>query len=100
MVTFIADSKVDYGKYGFLVLRVSHAQRSAHRTASRAVPAFHTDPKNQPVHIHSAIDRWPLDQALEEARRYRQRGDLSTKRVDWLREWAAKHPAGSFRVNQ
>jgi protein tyrosine/serine phosphatase len=76
---------------------------------------FIQDPKNQPVHIHCvagqsrtglmaaltryAIDGWSLDRAFEEARHYRQGRVLSKKREDWLREWAAKHPAGSFRVN-
>jgi hypothetical protein len=115
VVTFIPDSKVDYGKYGFSVLRIPmHSEPPTEQQAEQFL-RFVQDPKNQPVHIHCvagqsrtglmaaltryAIDGWPLDRALEETRRYRQGRDLSNERVNWLREWAAKHPAGSFRVN-
>jgi hypothetical protein len=115
VVTFLPDRNVDYGKYGFSVLRVPmHSEPPTDQQAEQFL-RFIQDPKNQPVHIHCvagqsrtglmaaltryAIDGWPLDRALEEAKHYRQDRDLSKERVDWLRGWAAKHPAGSFRVN-
>jgi len=115
VVTFIPDSSVDYGKYGFSVLHIPmHSEPPSEQQAEQFL-RFVQDPKNQPVHIHCvagqsrtglmaalaryAIDGWPLDRALEEARRYRQGRDLSRERVNWLRDWAAKHPAGSFRMN-
>lgn len=115
VVTFIPDSKIDYHKYGFTVLHIPmHSDPPTEQQAEQFL-RFIQDPKNQPVHIHCvagqsrtglmtaltryAIDGWPLDRALEEARRYRQGRDLSKNREDWLREWAARHSAGSFRLN-
>jgi protein tyrosine phosphatase (PTP) superfamily phosphohydrolase (DUF442 family) len=115
VVTFLPDHPVDYGKYGFSVLHVPMHNEPPTEQQAEQFLRFVQDPKNQPVHIHCvagqsrtgmmaaltryAIDGWPLDRALEEAKRYRQGRDLSKERADWLREWAAKHPAGSFRVN-
>lgn len=115
VVTFIPDSNVDYDKYGFSVLRIPMRSDPPSEQQAEQFLRFVQDPKNQPVHIHCvagqsrtglmaaltryAIDGWPLDRALEEARHYRQGRDLSQKRVDWLKAWAANHPAGSFRVN-
>jgi protein-tyrosine phosphatase len=115
VVTFLPDHDIDYGKYGCSVLRIPMKSDPPTDEQAEQFLRFIQDPKNQPVHIHCvagqsrtglmaalaryAIDGWPLHRALEEARRYRQGKDLSDKRVNWLREWAAKHPAGSFRVN-
>jgi hypothetical protein len=115
VVTFLPDHNVDYGKYGFSVLRIPMKSEPPTDQQAEQFLRFIQDPKNQPVHIHCvagqsrtglmaalaryAVDGWPLDRALEEARHFRQGKDLSKKRVDWLREWAARHPAGSFRVN-
>lgn len=115
VVTFIPDSKIDYHKYGFTVLHIPmHADPPTDQQVEQFL-RFIQDPKNQPAHIHCfagqsrtglmaaltryAIDGWPLDRALEEARGYRQGRDLSKSRMDWLREWAARHSAGSFRLN-
>ena len=46
-----------------------------------------------------AIDGWPLDQALAEARSYRDGKDLSKTRLNWLKKWAATHQPGSARLN-
>src|SRR5215471_3501406 len=115
VVTFLPDHNVDYQKYGFSVLRIPMKSDPPTEQQAEHYLRFIQDPKNQPVHIHCvagqsrtglmaaltryAIDGWPLDRALQEAKRYRQGRDLSKERVDWLRGWAAKHPAGSFRVN-
>jgi len=115
VVTFLPDNNVDYSKYGFSVLRIPMRSDPPSEEQAERFLRFIQDPNNQPVHIHCiagksrtglmaaltryAIDGWPLDRALDEAKHYRQGKDLSQKRVDWLKAWAAKHPAGSFRVN-
>jgi len=76
--------------------------------------AFVKDPQHWPVHIYCkkgedrtgvmaalvryAIDGWPLERALAEARSYRGGGsDLAPPIVVWLRQWAAGHEPGSHR---
>ena len=77
--------------------------------------AFVRDPANWPVHIHCkagesrtglmaalvryAIDGWPLERALAEARTYRGGDDLSPPYVAWLRRWAAAHTPGRYRLD-
>jgi hypothetical protein len=69
--------------------------------------------RNWPVHMHCAegesraglmaalvryaIDAWPLDKALEEAKLYRKGKSLRPKYVQWLTHWAESHPPGSYR---
>ncbi len=71
------------------------------------------DSHNWPLHVHchggkdrtgvmvalvrSAIDGWPVEKALEEAKLYRHGKDLSPKYVKWLKRWARSHPPGSYR---
>ena len=71
------------------------------------------DSENWPVHMHCAegesraglmaalvryaIDGWPLDRALEEAKLYRKGKSLRPKYVQWLTQWAEGHPPGSYR---
>ncbi len=47
--------------------------------------------------IRYAVDGWPLEKALEEARAYRSGTDLVAPQMQWLRRWAATHPPGSHR---
>jgi hypothetical protein len=71
------------------------------------------DSQNWPVHMHCAegesraglmaalvryaIDGWPLDKALEEAKLYRKGKSLRPKYVQWLTQWAESHPPGGYR---
>ena len=71
------------------------------------------DNQNWPVHMHCAegesraglmaalvryaIDGWPLEKALEEAKLYRKGKNLRPKYIQWLTQWAASHPPGSYR---
>jgi hypothetical protein len=70
------------------------------------------DSQNWPVHMHCAegksraglmaalvryaIDGWPLDKALEEAKLYRKGKSLRPTYVQWLTHWAKSHPPGSY----
>jgi protein tyrosine/serine phosphatase len=71
------------------------------------------DSQNWPAHMHCAegesraglmaalvryaIDGWPLEKALEEAKLYRKGKSLRPKYVQWLTHWAASHPPGGYR---
>lgn len=116
IVTFLEDDDVDYAAHGFTnVLRIPLSE-TALPTAreTQQFLAFIQDPKNQPAHIHCAagrdrtgmmaalaryaVDGWPMDKALEEARSYRDGESLGKFRVAWLNKWAATHAPGSGRV--
>ncbi len=114
VVTFRTENDVDYGKYGFeRVLRLPMREKPPSDDQAEEFLKFIQDPANQPVHIHCtagrdrtgmmaalvrySIDGWPMERALVEARLYRDDEDLSSWRVEWLRQWAARHSAGSFR---
>jgi len=76
--------------------------------------AFVRDRRNWPVHMHCkngrgrtgvmaalvryAIDGWPLERALAEARTYRRGEDLEPHYVAWLRRWVAHHEPASHRL--
>jgi len=47
-----------------------------------------------------AIDGWPIDRAIAEARSYRRGKDLSPGQIEWLRNWAATHKPGSHKLNR
>lgn len=73
---------------------------------------FVQDSGNWPLHVHCdagkdrsgvmvalfryAIDGWPLERALEEAKLYRRSG-LFPQYIEWLQRWAGWHPPGSHR---
>jgi uncharacterized membrane protein len=116
IVTFRKESDVDYGKFGFQrVMRLPLGSDPPTDEQAEKFLRFIQDPANQPVHIHCtagrdrtgmmtaltrySIDGWALDRALGEAKAYRSGKDLSTKRVQWLKRWAARHQPGSFRLN-
>ncbi len=117
IVTFRQENDVDYKKFGFeRVLQIpldgSHIPT---QEQTEKFLKFIQDPQNQPVHMHCsagkdrtgmmaalaryAIDGWPLDRALAEAKLYRG-SDLAPKRVAWLRDWAANHKPGSHRLSK
>jgi protein tyrosine/serine phosphatase len=115
IVTFRTENDLDYQKFGFdRVLRVPMKDQPPSEAQAEDFLRFVQDPSNGPVHIHCAagesrtgmmaalvryaIDGWPLDKALEEARQYRRGRELSEKRVVFLKRWAEKHPPGSSRL--
>jgi len=120
IVTFLPpeEAHVDYRKHGFTnVLRIPldgrEAQLPTERQAQRFLE-FIQNPKDQPVHIHCfagrdrtsmmaalaryAVDGWPLNKALDEARSYREGEHLADVYVVWLKDWASKHPPGDARL--
>ena len=74
---------------------------------------FVQDPRHWPVHVHCdqgeyrtgimvalmryAIDGWPLERALEEARLYRRGKPLDTAAVELLQRFADRQRPGSHR---
>ena len=118
IVTFLPEDEVDYREHGFTtVLRIPLSDTALPtERQSKQFLSFIQDPKNQPVHIHCAagrdrtgmmaalaryaVDGWPLDKALAEARSYRDGKDLGERRVAWLKDWAAKHPPGDARLDR
>jgi protein tyrosine/serine phosphatase len=115
VVTFRPEHDVNYDQFGFHVMRLPMEKDPPDEQQAEEFLRFIQSPKNQPVHIHCtagvgrtglmaalaryAIDGWPLDQALAEARSYRDGKNLSKNRLDWLKEWAATHPPGSARLS-
>jgi hypothetical protein len=116
IVTFRTENDVDYRSIGFEnVMRVP-LSGAVMPTETQAVEylKFVQNPANQPVHIHCtagrdrtgmmaalvrySIDGWTLDNALKEARQYRDGKDLSARRIAWLHAWTKAHTPGSFKV--
>ena len=112
IVTLIRGDNVDYKKYGFEdVLHVPlQGQEVPTEEQAKQYLQFIQDPKEWPVDVHCAegkdrtgmmvalaryaIDGWPMEKALEEAKTYRG-SDLARFRVEWLTKWAAEHKPGS-----
>jgi protein tyrosine/serine phosphatase len=115
VVTFRPEHDVNYDQFGLQVMRLPMEKDPPDEEQAEEFLRFIQSPKNQPVHIHCtagvgrtglmaalaryAIDGWPLDQALAEARSYRGGKNLDKTRTDWLEEWAATHPPGSARLS-
>ncbi len=117
IVTFRDKDDVDYGKFGFAsVLRIPMDGRHLpSEEQAEGFLKFIQQSSNQPVHIHCsagkdrtgmmsalvryAIDGWPMDKAMEEARQYRRGQPLMPSMVLWLTEWASKHKPGSNKLN-
>ncbi len=116
IVTFRTENDIEYRKFGFEHVMRIPLTGSVMPTRDQAIDylKFIQDPRNQPVHIHCtagrsrtgmmaalarySIDGWPLQRALQEARKYRDGKDLSATRIAWLRDWAKAHPPGSFKT--
>lgn len=116
IVTFRTENDVDYHAVGFDNVMHLPLTGSAVPTEAQAAAflKFVQNPQNQPVHIHCtagrgrtgmmaalvrySIDGWTMDEALAEARRYRDGKGLSSRRLAWLQSWAKAHPPGSFKV--
>lgn len=109
------NTDVDYKKYGFdsfLWIPLSGGESPTDDKAEMFL-RFIQQADNQPVHLMCAegkdrtgtmsalirysIDGWTMDEALNEASLYRRGEELSLSRVLWLRQWASRHPPGSFR---
>jgi protein tyrosine/serine phosphatase len=118
IVTFRTQNDVDYGKFGFeRVLRIplKGTQVPTDEQADQFL-GFIQDPRKWTVHMHCsagkdrtgmmaamatyAIDEWPLDKALAEAKLYRDGHALPGEKVAWLESWATKHRPGSYRRQQ
>ena len=116
IVTFRTENDVDYRSFGFDNVMHLPLTGSVMPTEKQAIEylKFVQNPRNQPVHIHCtagrdragmmaalvrySVDGWRLDDALKEARQYREGKDLSAKRIAWLRAWEKTHSPGSFKV--
>ena len=115
IVTLVRGDHVDYKKFGFKnVLRIPlKGPELPTEEQAKQYLQFIQDPKDWPVDVHCvagknrtgmmvalaryAIDGWPMEKALGEAKAYRDGDDLPQYRVAWLQKWAAAHKAGSER---
>ena len=116
VVSFRVGDDVDYARLGFehVLLLPFKARDEPKDGYAEKFLAFVGDRRNWPVHIvcksgrartgvmaalvRYAIDGWPLERALAEARSYREGEDLTRHHVAWLRRWAADHAPGSHRL--
>src|SRR5205823_11523407 len=117
VVSFRVGDDVDYARLGFehVLLLPFKARDEPKDGYAEEFLAFVGDRRNWPVHIvcksgrdrtgvmaalvRYAIDGWPLERALAEARSYRGGEDLAPRYVAWLSHWAAAHPPGSCRLD-
>jgi protein tyrosine/serine phosphatase len=115
IINFRERNDVDYKKFGFDGSLWIPLQGGRKPTDSevKSFLRWVQDPANQPVHIQCAqgkdrtgmmaalvryaIEGWSIDEAIAEASLYRRGEPLSVDRIEWLQQWAALHPAGSYR---
>ena len=115
IVTLRRKNDIDYSRFGFKYLLRIPLEDTDTPTEQEVQEflGFITNPAHWPVHIHCAqgkdrtglmaaltryaVDGWPLERALEEARLYSGKS-LVKKHVAWLRDWAGKHEPGSYQV--
>jgi hypothetical protein len=121
IVTFRMEDDVDYKELGFrrvVWIPISGNPPADPPSAQQAEKFLRViqDPRNAPVHMHCnagrdrtgmmaalaryAIDGWPMDQAIDEARAYRHGKDLPRKRMAWLYKWAMQYQPGSYRLTR
>jgi protein tyrosine phosphatase (PTP) superfamily phosphohydrolase (DUF442 family) len=117
IITFRPQQDVNYQKFGFeRVFRIplTGLQVPTEEQVNTFLEIIQ-DPGNWPVHMHCtagwdrtgmmaalaryAVDGWPLDKALAEAKAYRGE-DLTKQRVAWLKSWASTHKPGSYRSSR
>jgi rhodanese/phosphatase family protein len=113
IVNFRARNDIDYKSYGFgehLWIPMDNGRLPTEAEAEKYL-AWIQEPVNQPVNIQCAegkdrtgmmaalaryaIDGWSIDEAIKESSLYRKGEPISDERINWLREWARKHPSGS-----
>jgi hypothetical protein len=113
IVNFRANNDVDYTSYGFgnsLWIPMDNGRLPTEAEAEKYL-AWIQEPVNQPVNIQCAegkdrtgmmaalaryaIDGWSIEEAIKESSLYRKGEPISDERINWLREWAKKHPSGS-----
>lgn len=118
IVNFRARNDVNYLGYGFansLWIPMDNGRLPTEAEAETYL-AWIQDPAHQPVNIQCAegkdrtgmmaalaryaIEGWSIDNAVRESALYRKGKPLAEERVAWLKNWAAKHPAGSHRRAQ
>ena len=118
IVNFRERNAVDYQKHGFksCLWIPLHEGRTPTDQEVKKYLGWIQDPANQPVNVQCAagkdrtgmmialaryaIEGWPMEEAINEASLYRKGAPLAEFRLEWLRQWASKHPPGSHRVKQ
>ena len=105
-------SALNMGFKNYLWLSIEDETNPNDEQAKRFLD-FVTDPQNWPVLIYCkvgagrtgtmsaliryAIDGWSMEEAIEEARLYRNGVSLVENQLDWLNHWAANHPPACHR---
>jgi hypothetical protein len=115
IVNFRARNDVNYEGYGFGNSLWIPMDNGRFPTETEAVTylTWIQDPAHQPVNVQCAegkdrtgmmaalaryaIGGWSMDKAVSEASLYRKGKPLADERINWLRDWARKHPPASHR---
>ncbi|MDP2728306.1 MAG: tyrosine-protein phosphatase [Dehalococcoidia bacterium] len=106
------DQVLGLGFQNYLWLNIEDETMPTDEQAERFLD-FVTDSKNWPILTHCkvglgrtgtmaalvryAIDGWPMEKAIKEARLYRGGVDLVPSQMAWLKHWAAEHPPACHR---